>query len=218
MPVPMRATVVLAGLTLLATAAGARGSLVVIPFAGPIVSVSNEPGPLPGFAVGEPVSGQLSYDPAAVTAVLPQDRPGIVSYHLPVDLQVIVSGVTRFSGSLATGAEIRNLGQPGGDALSFQDAGSAPSFLLMLIDRTGTALSSTTLPATLDLSAFPVRSFGYAERIDGQGRSFRLDFGPEPLGTPSVPEPPTGVLALTGLAVAGGWAAGRRARRDRSHP
>jgi hypothetical protein len=217
MPVPLRATVVLAGLVLAATAAPARGGLVVIPFSGPIVTASNEPGPLPGFAVGEPVSGSLSYDPATVTAVLPQSNPGIVSYHLPVNLQVVVSGASRFSGLTEAVADVRDLGPSGGDALSFQSLGSSPAFLLMLQDRTGTALASTTLPATLDLAAFSIRSFGYAERIAGQGRSFRIDFGPEPAVTPSVPEPATGVLALAGLAAAGCWATGRRWWRERFH-
>lgn len=212
MPVPMRTTVVLIGLALLATATPARGSLVVIPFAGPIVTVSSDPGPLPGFTIGEPVSGQLSYDPTVITTVFPQPSPENVFYRLPVDLQVVISGVIRFSGPVDAVASVRDLGPTAFDLVSFQPFGPAPPFLLALIDHTGTALDSAALPGTLDPTAFGFRSFGYAERVGpaGQGRSFRIDFGPEPVGTLPVPEPPTGVLALAGLAVAGGWAAGRR--------
>jgi hypothetical protein len=202
---PRLPSFVILALAVAPLAPAAQATLVVIPFAGPIVTASSDPGPLPGFAVGEPVSGSLIYDPAAVTAVLPPLDPGIVAYRLPANLQVVVSGSIRFSGPVEAVAEVRNLGQPAGDLLSFQSFNSAPPFLLTLADRTGTALAATTLPVTLDPAAFSSRSFGFAERIAGQGRSFRLDFGPDASSIP-VPEPPTGGLALAGLALlAAGW-------------
>ena len=190
------ATIMLAGLSYAANAA----PIVDVNFQGTVENVSD---PLNGtFSVGDALTGSFSYDVAT-----PNNGffPGIGDYFGALTSLTFTIG--SYVGGLGSSGSITTRDFPGNDAIFPQTAQPAgadigalqPSlFFLELLDSSGTAVSSDTLPLTLSLSDFDSGTWtlrfepsqGLAIQVSGS-----LDLG----ATTAVPLPAALPLLLVGL-------------------
>ena len=167
-----RLLAITAALALVLCAPSTEAALVTVNFSGTITSIDDPNGYISGSSVGDPFSGTLVYS-TGLAAGVPGANPSIYTY-LPSTTPVFATplGITVTVGSHTFSSSYTGLMQ-----ITVQNnlAGAYPDVFgavadvnvgntytlagFALGDSTGTALSSTDLPTSLDLSKFTVGDF-----------------------------------------------------------
>ncbi len=194
----------------LISAMTAEASIVTINFTGTITSINDPSGFISGSSVGGSFSGSLVYDTSAPIAVaganpaeydyLPASTP---SYASPLGLTFTVGSHTfdpHYPGVMQIHVQNDLVSSTYPDAFvavaSTQVGTGATLAVFGLADTTGTALSSTALPTSLDFSKFDASEF---QLTDGKGGPDIFD---GTINGVSVPEPAsTTLLGIGALAI-----------------
>jgi hypothetical protein len=197
----------------------AQAGLVTVNFSGTITSIDDPKGFISGSKVGDSFSGKLVYDDTAKIAV-----PGAN----PAEYDYLTSTTPPFASPLGltftVGSHTFDPHYPGvmqihvqNDLASskFPDAFVAVASVGLgtgttlaafgVADTTGTALSSTDLPTSLDLSKFNNGEFNL---VGSAGTN--IFAGTINVGAASVPEPASVTLLGLGVVAIGGWILRRR--------
>ena len=160
------------------------------------------------FEVGETVHLALTYN------FYPGDQPPKPTpgqYWLsPASFRVWSSGGYEF-GSSSTGGTLSVTDGPV-DRLSFQVGGAYSNIWLVAEDRTGMALSSTSLPTVAEFNAFGSMSMRLTFYSDGVGGDPGFVARMSPVTTAAVPEPASVATVGLGVIMAFGYAWRRRRR------
>ncbi len=218
-----RLLAITAALALVLCAPSTEAALVTVNFSGTITSIDDPNGYISGSSVGDPFSGTLVYS-TGLAAGVPGANPSIYTYlpsttpafAAPLGITVTVGSHT-FSSSYTGLMQItvqNNLAGAYPDVFgAVADVNVGNTYTLAGIalgDSTGTALSSTDLPTSLDLSKFTVGDFNL---VTPNGAGTNIFEGVINLN--AVPEPSS--LALAGIAILAGlgpWWASRLAARS----
>jgi hypothetical protein len=199
----------------------AEASLVTVNFSGTVSTIDDPNGYISGTKVGDPFSGTLVYDSSA-TIDLAGANPAHYTYlpggtnpfAAPLGITLTVGGHT-FS-TVYTGLMQLTV-QNNLAGASFPDVFGAVADVKVgntltlagfaLGDKTGTVLSSTALPTSLNLSQWTV---GEVNLVSPSANGTSIFDGLINLGGSSVPEP--GSVTLLGLGVLGmgAWLLRRR--------
>jgi hypothetical protein len=212
-------------ITLLSTLS-AEASLVTVNFTGTVTSSDDPDGYISGTILGDSFSGTLTYDTSATIGV-PGSDPAIYTY-LPSSTPAYASplGITLTVGSHTFSENYTGVMQVTVQnnltsaaypdvfgAVADMKVGNTSSLAgFALGDATGTALSSTALPTSLNLSQWTVGDFNLTSpTIPGEN----IFSGSINLNGASVPEP--GSLTLLGLGAlgVGSWLCRRLGTRGR---
>lgn len=223
-PRPFSRVLIVASL-LASAASAARADLVTVDFTGTVATLPDPTGIFAGAAVGDTFTGSLVYDSAA-SPVTPGANPAQYLYSAastppylaPLGISVTLRGVTvspRYPGAmiltvsndLATNPAFPDvfIAQAAAGPLS---GATNPQIDFAVADSTGTALGSTALPTSLDLSRFTDSQF----RLFNNKAGSVFDIFTGTLDLRPVPEP--GSLALMAVGAAG-LAVGAARRKSR---
>jgi PEP-CTERM motif len=198
----------------------AEASVVTINFTGTITAINDPSGFISGSNVGDSFSGSLVYDTSAPIAVpganpaeydyLPGSTP---PYASPLGISITVGSHTfdpHYPGVMQIHVQNDLTGSTYPDAFvavaSTQVGTSASLAVFGLADTTGTALSSTDLPTSLDFSKFDASEFQLTSPTGGPDIFDGIING---VGAP-VPEPASVTLLGIGALAMGAFVLRRR--------
>jgi hypothetical protein len=196
----------------------AEASIVTINFTGTITAVDDPSGFISGSTVGDSFSGSLVYDTSAPIAVpganpaeydyLPTSTP---PYASPLGLTFTVGSHTfdpHYPGAMQIHVQDDLTSSPYPTAFvavaSTQVGSGATLAVFGLADSTGTALSSTALPTSLDFSKFDASEFSLTNPTGGP------DIFDGTINGTAVPEPASATLLGIGALAVGAFVLRRR--------
>jgi hypothetical protein len=190
-----------------------QASTITVNFNGIVTSLPDPTGVFAGAAIGDLFSGLLVYDDAAQPVTIGSNPAQYLytgattpAFATPLGISVTLHGITitpRYPGAMVITVQNDLASNPTfPDVFIAQSTATSPGagvdnpqIDFAVADRTGTALGSTALPASLNLSGFTDSSFRLFNNTSGS--TFDIFIGT--INTTGVPEPASTTLITAGV-------------------